>query len=339
MLRFSFLLLVVVVGLCQAQPKLQSFHEIVDQVNAARTTWEAHHNFDPDFYKPQDLKRLCGTYLHNDEKSELPVNYPKLTFRDLPENFDSRTEWPDCQSIKMVRDQGSCGSCWAFGAVEAISDRYCVASGGKLQVEISSEDLLTCCGFLCGDGCDGGFPGSAWKYWVRHGLVSGGLYGDNSTCQPYVIPPCEHHVTGQRPNCSGEIETPRCDRKCEGDASMDYRKDKHYGRSAYKLPNNARHIQMEIMRHGPVEGAFSVYEDFPTYKSGVYQHVSGEFLGGHAIKILGWGVEEGTPYWLVANSWNSDWGDHGFFKILRGSNHCGIEEEVVAGIPDLEKIN
>ena len=45
--------------------------------------------------------------------------------------------------------------------------------------------------------------------------------------------------------------------------------------------------------------------------TGVYQHVSGAELGGHAVKIIGWGVEDGTKYWLVANSWNNDWGDHG----------------------------
>merc|ERR1712172_211483 len=56
-------------------------------------------------------------------------------------------------------------------------------------------------------------------------------------------------------------------------------------------------------------------------------------LGGHAIRILGWGVEEGTPYWLVANSWNYDWGDKGTFKIIRGKDHCGIESGVVAGLP------
>ena len=55
-----------------------------------------------------------------------------------------------------------------------------------------------------------------------------------------------------------------------------------------------------------------------TYKSGVYQHKTGQFLGGHAVKIIGWGVLSGTKYWLVANSWNPTWGDHGFFKILRG---------------------
>ena len=87
-----------------------------------------------------------------------------------------------------------------------------------------------------------------------------------------------------------------------------------------------------FIRVGPVEGSFTVYADFPTYKSGVYQHVTGDALGGHAIKILGWGTENNTPYWLVANSWNEGWGDHGFFKILRGSDECGIEDGIVAGL-------
>lgn len=68
-------------------------------------------------------------------------------------------------------------------------------------------------------------------------------------------------------------------------------------------------------------------------RSGVYQHVTGKELGGHAIRILGWGEENGTPYWLIANSWNSDWGDNGYFKILRGSDHCGIESSINAGLP------
>jgi len=91
------------------------------------------------------------------------------------------------------------------------------------------------------------------------------------------------------------------------------------------------------MKNGPVEGAFTVYADFPSYKSGVYSHVSGGQLGGHAIRIMGWGVENGTPYWLVANSWNEDWGDKGTFKIKRGNDECGIESSVVAGLPKLWK--
>jgi len=89
------------------------------------------------------------------------------------------------------------------------------------------------------------------------------------------------------------------------------------------------------MSHGPVEAAFTVYSDFPTYKSGVYQHTTGDALGGHAVKMIGWGVEDDVPYWLIVNSWNNDWGDKGTFKILRGQDHCGIESEIVAGIPKL----
>jgi cathepsin B len=114
-------------------------------------------------------------------------------------------------------------------------------------------------------------------------------------------------------------------------------------------------IQTEIMTHGPVEAAFTVYEDFLAYKTGVYTHTSGQALGGHAIRILGWGVENGTPFWEVANSWNEDWGNQGtcsvnllfcfscenshmcagYFRIARGSDECGIESGVVAGEPSL----
>ena len=94
-------------------------------------------------------------------------------------------------------------------------------------------------------------------------------------------------------------------------------------------------IKREIIANGPVLSFMSVYDDFLTYKSGVYSHVTGTELGGHAIRILGWGNENGTPYRLVANSWNEDWGDKGLFKIKRGTNECGIENEIVAGIPKL----
>ncbi|EDO34588.1 predicted protein [Nematostella vectensis] len=251
---------------------------------------------------------------------------------DVPDHFDSREQWPHCPTIKEVRDQGACGSCWAFGAVEAMSDRYCIKSEGKVMPHISAEDLLSCCE-TCGMGCNGGYPESAWDHWKSKGLVTGGQYDSHKGCQPYKIAACDHHVVGKLKPCKGDSPTPKCERKCEAGYNVSYSDDKHFGQSAYSVRSDPAEIQKEIMTNGPVEGAFTVYADFPTYKSGVYQHTSGSALGGHAIKILGWGEENGTPYWLVANSWNSDWGDEGFFKIKRGNDECGIESGIVGGLP------
>jgi cathepsin B len=88
-----------------------------------------------------------------------------------------------------------------------------------------------------------------------------------------------------------------------------------------------------MMKHGSVSAAYHVYSDFPAYESGVYHKTAGaESLGGHAVKLVGWGVENGEDYWLAANSWDTTWGDKGFFKIKRGVNECGIEDDVMGGI-------
>merc|ERR1711881_668186 len=92
-------------------------------------------------------------------------------------------------------------------------------------------------------------------------------------------------------------------------------------------------IQRAIMAGGPMEVAFDVYSDFENYAGGIYHHVSGSFAGGHAVKFVGWGVESGQKYWKVANSWNPYWGEKGYFRIRRGNNEGGIEDEAVASSP------
>ena len=194
--------------------------------------------------------------------------------------------------------------------------------------------MVTCCD-ECGDGCDGGYPAAAWQWWQDTGIVTGDLFGDNSSCKPYSLAPCDHHTTGKYTPCPAVVPTPECTSTCNPSYSTKYSDDKHFATDSFNVDSNVAAIQTEIMTNGPVEAAFTVYEDFLQYKTGVYKHVTGSVLGGHAVKILGWGVESGTPYWLVANSWNEDWGDKGFFRIYRGSNECGIEDEIVAGTPKL----
>jgi len=294
---------------------------IVNLVNSKKTTWTAstEQGYISSLTRSQ-VKNLLGAKKGGPKLSQ--VTYAGKSIQ-VPTSFDSRTNWPNCPTMNVIRDQSACGSCWAFGAVEAMSDRYCV-SGVNANLSISAEDLNDCCD-ECGDGCDGGYPSAAWEYWTESGLVS-------SDCKPYSLPSCDHHLVNSTNPCpSNEYPTPPCTSQCTD--GENYSKAKHFGKSSYSV-SGAQDYQTEMFQNGPFEVAFEVYEDFLSYKSGVYQHTTGDFLGGHAVKALGWGVDSNNvPYWIIANSWNVHWGDKGYFKILRGSDECGIEDEGDCGVP------
>ncbi|EYB96019.1 hypothetical protein Y032_0154g2994 [Ancylostoma ceylanicum] len=92
----------------------------------------------------------------------------------ISRSFDARTYWPECKSIRMIRDQSECGSCWAVSSASAMSDELCVQSNGTIKLTLSDTDLLACCDD-CG-GCFGGWPSKAYKWAERAGVVTGGKY-------------------------------------------------------------------------------------------------------------------------------------------------------------------
>eukprot|EP01111_Echinosteliopsis_oligospora_P000624 TRINITY_DN106_c0_g1_i1.p1 TRINITY_DN106_c0_g1~~TRINITY_DN106_c0_g1_i1.p1 ORF type:complete len:318 (+),score=97.72 TRINITY_DN106_c0_g1_i1:177-1130(+) len=234
---------------------------------------------------------------------------------EIPASFDARQQWSNCSSIGSIQNQAECGSCWAFGAVEAITDRFCIHKG--VDTQLSFQDLVTC--DQSDDGCNGGDAATAWMFAKRQGLVS-------AECSPYTIPTCP---PAQQP-CLNFVDTPACVTKCSN-SSIEYKEDKRKIETVYSVSSKPAAIQTEIMTNGPVEACFNVYADFVDYKSGVYKHSSGSLLGGHCVKILGWGVDNSEPYWIVANSWTTSWGNQGYFWIARGSDESGIESDVVAG--------
>jgi len=322
----KWLALIALVGTAAALHPLSD--EFIEEINQKATTWKAGRNF----HKDTPMGFIKGLMGANKVEGNIPLPVHEVEgAQATPASFDARTQWSKCPSMGEIRDQSSCGSCWAVSAVEIMTDRACIHK--QETFHYSADDLMSCC-TSCGDGCQGGYPYMAMQYWKNTGIVSGGLYHSKQGCKPYPFLTCMHHVKGPLPDCSKySFNTPACKRSCESSYHTSYTEDKHFAEKVYQVRASQDAIKTEISTNGPVQAAFTVYSDFPNYKSGVYQHTSGQALGGHAVRILGWGTENGTPYWLVANSWNAYWGDKGFFKILRGSDECGIESQIVAGLP------
>mgnify|MGYP001837959266 FL=1 len=320
-MKFVFALLAV--AACAAAAGKFATRETIEHINSVQNLWTASLESPTAHLSHEEIQALLGT----DEKFAWndPQNPPERTFSlkaraAAPESFDARTAWPQCKSMGMIRDQSDCGSCWAFGAVESMSDRECIKHG--VDIILSSEDMNSCSG---AGSCNGGYPSSAYHYWERTGVVT-------EKCVKYSLPSCDHHVPGSTNPCTGKIvPTPSCKNTCVDDPSIDFKSDKRKAASVYTV-RGEENMMTELSTNGPCEGAFSVYEDFMAYTSGVYKHVTGSYEGGHAIRILGYGVDNGTKYWLIANSWNEHWGEKGYFRILRGVNECGIENMMWCGI-------
>jgi cathepsin B len=121
----------------------------------------------------------------------IPDFFSKISDKDIPKEFDSRKKWPECSNhISKIFDQSLCGSCWAVSSSTALSDRFCIASKGRIQTDLSVSQLISCC-TECGIGCIGGYPIKAYAYIQEEGIVSGGNYTNPSGCLSYPFPPCK----------------------------------------------------------------------------------------------------------------------------------------------------
>ena len=253
---------------------------------------------------PFDLQMKLGLRGMN---FHLTHTLPNGDVSALPDAFDARESWPSC--VHPIRDQQSCGSCWAFAASEVLSDRFCIASNGDVDVVMSPQDLVSC------DkndlGCNGGYLDRSWSYLVNTGIVS-------DECYPYTS------GSGSTGTCN--VSTGKC---ANGTSQF-----KKYKASAFKTYSSVEEIKTDLMTNGPIETGFLVYQDFMSYKGGVYKKSSNTLLGGHAVKVVGWGNENGTDYWIVANSWGPNWGEKGHFRMAVG-NCCNFESQMISGTPQL----
>ncbi|KAI9080511.1 hypothetical protein K1719_037477 [Acacia pycnantha] len=131
----------------------------------------------------------------------------------------------------------------------AMSPRFSNYTVGQFKhllgnVSLSVNDLLSCCGFLCGSGCDGGYPLNAWQYLVRQG----------EECDPYF-----DQIGCSHPGCETAYPTPMCVRNCANGNQL-WSQSKHYSDNSYRVNSDPYDIMTEVFKNGPVEVSFTVYE-------------------------------------------------------------------------------
>ncbi|MFH1145141.1 MAG: C1 family peptidase [Candidatus Eisenbacteria bacterium] len=241
-------------------------------------------------YSPEQLDRMLGFKLPDGrmegkgDACGLPVR------KDLPAAFN----WRDLGGMTDVRNQGACGSCWAFAATGALEAVIRIYSGQVL--DLSEQQVLSCATYHWG--CDGGWHGLAWDHYQVYGAM-------DESCMAY----------GQ----SDEI--PCAEGACEPVAVAGEYLD---------IPNGVAEIKTAIHSYGPVATSMHAYDDFHYYTEGCYEH-EGDESNNHAVTIVGWddAACEGQGAWLVKNSWGTSWGEDGYAWIKYGSSGIGISTQMV----------
>ncbi|KAH0888676.1 hypothetical protein HID58_051105 [Brassica napus] len=215
----------------------------------------------------------------------------------------SAKDWTKTGIVSPVRDQGQCEAGWAISSVGAVEAAYRKKYG--IGISLSEQQLLDCS--TNNKGCDGGAAANAFQYNVERKLNYRSFY-------PY-----------------GGTQG-----KCRYEPLVVGKLIKSYGVGVSIDENKLKQWVGSI---GPVTVGFHVTNSFAFYEEGVYSSdecgdttklvFNSSFKCGgqdlnHFMLVVGYGIEDGVPYWLIQNSWGTDWGEKGYIKVEMGKNMCGV---------------
>lgn len=221
-------------------------------------------------------------------ESDLPtVGVHKYSGADLPDSID----WVEKGAVTPVKNQGQCGSCWAFSTVGALEGRAQLAKN-KL-VSMSEQELVDC--DKVDSGCSGGLMDNGFKYVEQNGLCTEDSYGYKAQVGSCASKSCTKTVQ------AGEV-------------------------TGHKDVDASEEALAEAVAQGPVSVAVEADTIFQFYHSGVMSSVCGAKLD-HGVLVVGYGEDNGTKYWKVKNSWGTSWGEGGYLRMKKGKGgkgQCGI---------------
>jgi C1A family cysteine protease len=204
--------------------------------------------------------------------------------------------------VSPVKNQGGCGSCWAFATTAGVESQVMLSKNGT-PIDLSEQVLVSCSG---AGTCSGGSSASASNYIRDWGLPLESCFAYTAT-NNLCINACADYKTNT------------------------YRINGWH--KAYTTSVNAAELKNAIYSYGPVIATMYVYNDFFSYKSGVYSYTTGAYAGAHAVLAVGY--DDTLQAFIVKNSWGSGWGEAGFFKIayseVAGTSKFGYSTMVYDG--------
>ncbi|CAH2015336.1 unnamed protein product [Acanthoscelides obtectus] len=221
-------------------------------------------------------------------KADRPRN--ALEFDSTGIETKTAIDWRKKGAVTAVKNQGQCGSCWAFSAVGSIEGHLFLKN--KTLIDLSAQELVDCAtGKYENLGCKGGLMDDAFKYVEDYGIQSEESY-------PYEAIDSECKRKGYAVKIKSFVDL-----------------------------KDEKEVTAAVSSKGPVSAAIDA-STMPFYSHGIVDKRSrcSSLLKDldHGVLIVGYGSEDGVDYWIVKNSWGADWGEHGYVRIKRNVNACGI---------------
>lgn len=232
-------------------------------------------------------------------RAQQQAGFPQWVVKDLPASFD----WRDKGAVTPVKNQGQCGSCWAFSTVGALEGSYFLKTGTLKS--FSEQELVDCSHDCiefhnqqgCNAGCNGGLQPAAFKYLMEHGAEEESSY-------PYTA------RAGQ----------------CSYDESKGVVKVQNYT----MIAQDADQVKAALVNYGPLAIAVNA-EPFQFYHSGILSSSCPDQLD-HGVTLVGYGSGKHwmktEEYWLIKNSWGETWGEQGYIRVAIKGNLCGVTDYV-----------